>query len=215
MSLVRFKAQNHPQQTAAGGPRDEVDDRRTPPELFDALHAEFRFTLDAAASSENAKLNRFFDYQANGLAQSWKGERVWCNPPYSNIAPWVEKAWAEMRSDCELVAMLIPANRTEQRFWQEHIEPFRDGGRERSRDGGGHRLALAVRRATDSLRVSARAGTAQQSKERIGAPHLGPRVNLSSLFIAGRLRMPSPRIAIPAKGDRPPFGCCLLLWECA
>lgn len=37
-------------------------------------------------------------------------------------------------------------------------------------------------------------------------------VRLTTLFLAGRLRMPSPRISIPTKGDRPPFGCVLISW---
>lgn len=49
---------------------------------------------------------------------------MWCNPPYSNCGEWVEKAWAEQ--EAELVVMLLPANRTEQKWWQEMVEPFRD-----------------------------------------------------------------------------------------
>jgi hypothetical protein len=64
----------------------------------------------------------------DGLAQSWAGERVWCNPPYSSIEPWVEKAREEVNrpgTPAELVVMLLPANRTEQGWWQRHIEPER------------------------------------------------------------------------------------------
>lgn len=117
---------NHPGQVSTRGADDSVDDRRTPAGLFreqDYLH---RFTLDVAASEENAKLPAFFSIDTDGLAQSWAGHRVWCNPPYSNIGPWVEKAWAEMRAACELVVMLLPANRTEQSWWQSQVEPFRD-----------------------------------------------------------------------------------------
>ena len=53
------------------------------------------------------------------------GERVWCNPPYSAIGPWVRKAWAEAAA-AELIVMLLPANRTEQGWWQDLVEPFRD-----------------------------------------------------------------------------------------
>ena len=56
MSLVRFKAKNHPQQTT----RDDVDDRRTPRDFFDPLHDVERFTLDAAASRANPLLSRYF-----------------------------------------------------------------------------------------------------------------------------------------------------------
>lgn len=123
MSLVGFKAQNHIQQTGKRGARPEVDDRATAPEVFAPLHARFRFTLDAAALPTNAKLERYFTPEADGLAQSWAGERVWCNPPYSSIEPWIAKAWA---SGAELVVMLLPANRTEQGWWQRLIEPRRD-----------------------------------------------------------------------------------------
>lgn len=123
MSLVGFQAQNHPQQANARGARDAVDDRATTPEVFDPLHERFAFTLDVAASEDNAKCARFFSMHNDGLAKSWEGERVWCNPPYSDIRPWVEKAWAE---DAEIVAMLLPANRTEQGWWQDLVEPYRD-----------------------------------------------------------------------------------------
>jgi len=61
----------------------------------------------------------------DGLSRSWEGERVWCNPPYSNIGPWVLKAWL---SRADIVVMILPANRCEQSFWQVLVEPFRDRG---------------------------------------------------------------------------------------
>lgn len=125
MAMTGFKAQNHPQQTQLRGARPEVDDRATSPELFDPLMLRFGFTVDVAALPHNAKCKRFWTPEEDGLAQSWAGERVWCNPPYSSIEPWVRKAWAE---DAELVALLLPANRCEQGWWQRHIEPWRDRG---------------------------------------------------------------------------------------
>jgi hypothetical protein len=32
----------------------------------------------------------------------------------------------EVENACDLVVLLLPANRTEQGWWQEHIEPIRD-----------------------------------------------------------------------------------------
>lgn len=126
---MAFIARTHPQQ----GYSEAVDDRATTWEDFGPLHDHFRFTIDVAASAENAKVPRFYTRAQDGLAQPWAGERVWCNPPYSVIRPWVEKAWAE--TEAELVAMLLPANRTEQTWWQDLVEPYRDqpGGRLRSR----------------------------------------------------------------------------------
>jgi hypothetical protein len=34
----------------------------TPPEIFEPLHAEFGFTLDACATADNAKLPRFYGH---------------------------------------------------------------------------------------------------------------------------------------------------------
>jgi phage N-6-adenine-methyltransferase len=126
MSLVGRPAENHPQQVDARGALDKVDDRRTPRDLFDPLHEEFEFTLDAAASTDNALLERFYDRETDGLTSSWYGERVWCNPPYSDIRPWVEKM---VSGGAALVVMLLPANRTEQAWWQDVIEPLRRAGK--------------------------------------------------------------------------------------
>jgi phage N-6-adenine-methyltransferase len=161
MSLVGFKAQNHPQQPK----KDRVDDRETPASLFDPLHEKYNFTIDVAASALNAKLPRYYTLEDDGLAQSWAGENVWCNPPYSDIGAWVRKARSETES---LVVMLLPANRTEQRWWQENVETFRD------RDKG-----------------------------------------LSVEFLPGRLRFDKPGGYNDPRGNRPPFGCCLLVWEAA
>lgn len=125
MSLVRFAAQNHPQQSSRRGARPEIDDRATPPELFDPLNERFRFTLDACALPHNAKLPRYWTPDDDGLLKSWRCERVWCNPPFSDIQPWVSKA--HFAANAALVVMLVPANRTEQAWWQEYIEPWRDG----------------------------------------------------------------------------------------
>lgn len=108
----------HPQQ----GPNECVDDRATQPSDFAVFHARFKFTIDVCASHHNAKLPRYYTKDSDGLAQSWRGERVWCNPPYSSIRPWVEKA---LQREAELSVLLLPANRTEQKWWQTMIEPRR------------------------------------------------------------------------------------------
>lgn len=124
--LTGFKARNHPQQVLEVGPRADVDERATDPAFFAQVHRRFRFTVDAAALPYNAKLDRFWTPDDDGLAQPWDGERVWINPPFSNIEPWVRKA--SESHGAGLVVMLLPANRTELSWWQEHIEPHRDRG---------------------------------------------------------------------------------------
>jgi phage N-6-adenine-methyltransferase len=105
----------------------EKDTRGTPHDLFHYWNMRYRFTIDVAANAKNAKCARFYSKEDNGLEQSWAGERVWCNPPYSEIPKWVEKAHQETKA--EVICMLIPANRTEQPFWAELIEPYRDRGK--------------------------------------------------------------------------------------
>ena len=168
MSLVGFRAQNHPQQAA----KPDVDDRAITPEDFAPLHERFRFTIDAAASHTNARLPRYWTIDDNALEQPWARERVWCNPPYSNIETWVKKAWREWSGEwsAQSIVMLLPANRTEQGWWQRWIEPNRAG---------------------------------------IAHPH---RDGCSVEFLPGRMRFIRPNAVIDKKGDRPPFGCCLVIW---
>jgi phage N-6-adenine-methyltransferase len=168
MSLAKFKAQNHPQQTAKRGPQEQVDDRGTAPEFFAQLDERFGFTIDVAAAAHNAKCDRWYSIENDGLTRSWARERVWCNPPYSDIGAWVRKAWDEWET-AELIVMLLPANRPEQAWWQDHVEPFRD-------------------RPGQPLRVE---------------------------FLRGRLRFIKPGAVEIGPNERPPFGCCLLIWEAA
>lgn len=169
MSIVGYRSNNHPQQTARRGAKDAVDDRGTDPAFIATLEAEFGpFTLDVAAAPHNAKAPAFYTIDDDGLTQPWTGN-VWCNPPYSNIRAWVEKAWFEWGrggcDDLERIVMLLPANRCEQAWWQGLVEPVRD------------RKILSVR------------------------------------FLPGRMRFIRPDWTPGPKGDRPPFGCCLLIWD--
>lgn len=73
------------------------DERRTPPELFAKLDAQFHFTIDVAASAENAKVAVYWTKTDNALEQDWTGHVAWCNPPYSrgNLLPFNRKAYSE------------------------------------------------------------------------------------------------------------------------
>lgn len=46
----------------------------------------------------------------DGLIIDWKYEKIFCNPPYSNITAWIEKAIIEVKkNNCKKVFMLLPA----------------------------------------------------------------------------------------------------------
>lgn len=86
--------------------------------FFKTLNDEFDFTLDPCADELNHKCEKYYTKEQNGLIQSWKGERVFCNPPYgSTLKDWVKKC---AESDAELVVMLIPA-RTDTKYFHEYI----------------------------------------------------------------------------------------------
>src|SRR5262245_15118842 len=79
----------------------------TPQALVDVLNLDYRFTLDPAASRENAKCPRFYTREDDGLSKSWAGERVFCNPPYGAETPaWVEKGVREYRENGTFSAFL-------------------------------------------------------------------------------------------------------------
>jgi site-specific DNA-methyltransferase (adenine-specific) len=97
------------------------DDWETPWPLVHALEARFGvFTLDPCCRSETAKAPSFFTKEDDGLTAGWVG-RVFMNPPYSDIAPWVRKAHCEVTvGGADLVAALIPAA-TDTRWFQQWV----------------------------------------------------------------------------------------------
>ncbi|EGE6594049.1 DNA methylase [Escherichia coli] len=85
---------------------------RTPSLIFRNLHREFSFSLDGAATKHDTLLPRFTDDIHN---QSWDGERVFCNPPYSDTKTFLVKA-----SEADLAVFLIPY-RPQTIYWLKHI----------------------------------------------------------------------------------------------
>jgi phage N-6-adenine-methyltransferase len=78
------------------------DEWRTPEYLFEILDNEFNFTVDACAKQENRLCER---YWKDCLKESWEGEKVFMNPPYSNPRPFIQKAYDESLN-CLVVALI-------------------------------------------------------------------------------------------------------------
>ena len=96
----------------------KTDNWATPDYFFAKLNRVFRFTLDAAASAENAKCELYFDLKDDGLIQDWGRHRIFLNPPYGRcIALWVRKALDASRKGATVV-MLVPA-RTDTAWFHE------------------------------------------------------------------------------------------------
>lgn len=91
----------------------------TPQALFDVLDAEFRFETDVCAIPDNAKCDRYFTPEQNGLRQEWTGV-CWCNPPYGKtIGQWLAKALDAALHGATVVC-LIPA-RTDTNYWHDTV----------------------------------------------------------------------------------------------
>ena len=106
------------------------DEWETPQDVFDRLHAEFDFQVDAAATAANTKCPSWYgpggsygwecgidamtmESAVAPLGDAW----AWCNPPYSRglQARFIEAA--AMRRE---VVMLLPA-RTDTKAFHSHI----------------------------------------------------------------------------------------------
>lgn len=81
----------------------------TPLNFFDPLNDIWKFTLDSACLEETALCKNYYTPETDGLSSSWKGETVWCNPPYSDIRSWVNKANTEFLENNVKTVMLIPS----------------------------------------------------------------------------------------------------------
>jgi phage N-6-adenine-methyltransferase len=92
----------------------------TPPDLFAGLDAEFGFTLDVCALPTNTKCARYFTPEVDGLAQDWRGEVCWMNPPYGGaIGGWLAKARQEAERGATVVC-LVPA-RTDTAWFHDNV----------------------------------------------------------------------------------------------
>ena len=97
------------------------DHFETPPEIWNPLNDRFHFTVDAAASEENALCPVYFTQENSALeALVWgtPDDVVWLNPPYKNISPWLKKAYEQL---CTVVCLIPVATAT--RHWWEYVFP--------------------------------------------------------------------------------------------
>jgi hypothetical protein len=68
-----------------------ADDYYTPRWVFESLKLEF--DLDVCAPEQGVPwlpAKKHYHLELDGLAQPWEG-LVWCNPPYSDPTPWIDK----------------------------------------------------------------------------------------------------------------------------
>jgi len=94
----------------------------TPDAFFDRLDEEFGFEVDVCATKDNAKCDIYFTPEVDGLAQSWGGLTIWCNPPYGkDIGKWIRKC-ADHGAKGGVAVMLIHA-RTDTKWFHDLVVP--------------------------------------------------------------------------------------------
>lgn len=95
------------------------DEFRTPDALYAALDREFGFQLDAACTRANQKAPEGLarDLGRSGLLEPWRPGPVWCNPPYSDIGPWLQRARLYV---AETVVLLLPSD-TSTAWWHDQV----------------------------------------------------------------------------------------------
>lgn len=112
----------------------------TPEYLFQALNMEFDFDLDPCP------LNPEFDASKHedGLKLDWTDRRVFVNPPWSDIGPWILKGFS---SRARVVVYVVPARTdtewfhvlrqhgAEMRLFRKRVHFIRDGVSANPTDG--------------------------------------------------------------------------------
>lgn len=106
-------------------PGRSKQDYQTPPEFLAAVKSRLcieEFEFDLAASEENTVVpGRFFSEADNALSDVWltSGGWLWCNPPYGDIGPWVERAASQSDLGAH-IAMLVPAS-VGANWWRDYV----------------------------------------------------------------------------------------------
>lgn len=90
------------------------NDWATPAAVYAELHKEFNFDDDPCPLGELPEVGKL-----DGLARTW-GKCVFCNPPYSAIPQFIDKAERSLKSGTQLVCFLLPA-RTDTRWFHDAL----------------------------------------------------------------------------------------------
>lgn len=100
-------------------PDTTTDVWETPQGFYNSMNELYKMNLDVCAFPNNAKCERYFTPEQDGLKQRWEG-RIWMNPPYGReIGKWVRKAYEEVeRGNAEIAVCLVPA-RTCSQWWHD------------------------------------------------------------------------------------------------
>lgn len=80
--------------------------------------------LDVCATAKTAKCIAWYGpggLAANGLLKAWR-RPWWCNPPYSEAAKWVAKAYDETVRRPDVNGLLLVFSKTDTAWWHTYVE---------------------------------------------------------------------------------------------
>ena len=91
--------------------------------IFNQLNREFNFTLDAAASDDNAKCEKYYTIDDDALEKDWSNEVVFCAPPNDKVnkGNFIKKAWDESRKGA-VVVLFLPVDTSTKLFLYEILK---------------------------------------------------------------------------------------------
>jgi phage N-6-adenine-methyltransferase len=106
----------------------------TPIEFVQVVAFRFsaNFLLDAAATDENRRCEKWFTPEMDGLKQDWKAavagpeefsdnaRCVWLNPPFRGVAPWMQKCGEESAKGCKIISLTLASLGTG--WYRDHVE---------------------------------------------------------------------------------------------
>jgi len=88
----------------------KTDNWSTPKDLYNSLNNEFNFDFDPCPLRS----------KEDGLEIDWKGN-IFINPPYSNVAPFLEKGVEELNKGNAKVLVYLLASRTDVKWFHKYI----------------------------------------------------------------------------------------------
>lgn len=103
--------------------RDIRQEWETPDDFFGVVNAEFRFQLDVAATRENRKCTGWIGRKENALSPKcpWiypSERRVWLNPGFSGVGPWMKKAYEESQRYPDAVVVVMARISPSAKWWR-------------------------------------------------------------------------------------------------
>jgi phage N-6-adenine-methyltransferase len=83
---------------------------RTPDDFFSIVDAEFQFDIDVAADKDNAKCSDWIDDYIDAMKANWfssSNRSAWCNPGFSRMEPWIDRAINQALGERSVVACVL------------------------------------------------------------------------------------------------------------